>query len=785
MSAPFVHLHVHTRYSMLDGIIRIEDLVKQADSYNMEALAITDHGVMHGALEFYEKARDYGINPIIGCEFYVAQNSRLFHDQRAGKNFHLVLLAMNREGYGNLMKLASIAQIEGFFNQPRIDMEILARHNKGLIALTACLMGEVPYLLTHNDPDSARKKTMELKNLFDDRLYLEIQENGIAAQQVANNGLMELGEELGIKLIATNDCHYLNREDSFAQEVLLCIQTGKTISDPSRFRFATDQFYVKSPEEMTSQFAYCPQAVINSLEIAERCRLELESGVRHFPVFPTKGGESLEDLFALACWQGFEDRMNEIGQIRHIDADEEKAYRERLKMEISVIQRMGFCWYFLIVADLVNWAKKQKIQVGPGRGSSPSSLVAFCLSITEIDPMSYGLIFEQFLNIDHPSLPKLDIDFCYKRRDEVIDYVRGKYGGDTHVARIIAFGTISARTCLIEFGKVMEISGEVIDRIVAKVPNQTGISMQKLLEKKEVLLAEDRANNDIMKLLEVCKIMEGVPPIPGCHATGVVIAPDPLITYLPVCVGQDDEILTQFDAKYCKKAGLVEFDFLRFKALTDIDRVIQIIAREIGQSIDEKRIPIDDQLTFDLLCQGDCSGIYQLKWKGLRQLLEVVQPRKFSDLVALMALFRPDPIEMGMLDEFVQNKCVSSRIDYPLPQMQGILDETYGVLVYFEQIIELARVLAGYSLNDADLLQRILKEDIPQDVVVQREKFLKGVQANKISKKKALEIFDHMARFTRYFCSKAHYTAYAMIAYHCAYLKANFSEQFSRAQFGR
>jgi DNA polymerase III subunit alpha len=780
MSPPFVHLHVHTRYSMLDGIIRIEDLVKQADSYNMVALAITDHGVMHGVLEFYEKAREYGINPIIGCEFYVSQNSRLFHDQRAGKNFHLVLLAMNREGYGNLIKLASIAQIDGFFNQPRIDMEILAKHHKGLIALTACLMGEVPYLLTHNDVDGARKKTIELKELFGDRLYLEIQENGIVAQQVANNGLMELGEEIGIKLVATNDCHYLNREDSFAQDVLLCVQTGKTINDQGRFQFDTDQFYFKSPEEMAGQFAYCPQAVTNSLEIAGRCRLDLESGLRHFPIFPTADEEIPEDQFALACWQGFNDRRNEIEQIRHIGADEEKAYRERLMKEIDVIQRMGFSGYFLIVADLVNWAKRQKIPVGPGRGSSPGSLAAFCLSITEVDPVYYGLIFEQFLNADHPSFPKLDIDLCSERRDEVIDYVCKKFGGDTHVARIVAFGTVSARTRLIEFGKVMEISGEVFDRIVAMVPNQPKISLREVFE-IEPLLTEARGNDDIMKLLNVCMVLEGVPLAKLCHAAGVVIAPRPLVTYLPVCVGQDDEMLTQFDAKYCKKAGLVEFDFLKFKALTDIGRVIQNIARETGRSVDEKRIPMDDQLTFDLLFQGDCSGIYQLKWEGLHQLLEVVRPRKFSDLVALMALFRPDPIEMGMLDEFIENKHESSRIGYPLPQMQGILDETYGVLVYFEQIVETSRILAGYSLNDADFLQRTLKDYIPDAVAVEREKFLAGVRANKISEKKALEIYNQMVKFARYCCSKAHSTAYAMVAYHCAYLKANFPVQFALA----
>ena len=417
MSAPFTHLHVHTQYSMLDGAIRLDDLISKTLEYGMDAVAITDHGAMYGALEFYTKARKAGIKPLVGCEFYIAQKNHLIHDKTAGHNFHIVLLAMNRTGYQNLMKLASIAQTRGFYYKPRIDQQLLAEHQEGLIALTACLHGEVPWLITHGNMDAARDKARQLQQIFGDRLYFEIQENNIAEQKVANDGLMELGRELGIKLVATNDCHYLNREESYAHEVLLCIQTGKTINDPKRFRFSTDELYFKSPEEMARQFGYCPEALTNTLEVADRCNLELEFKEHHFPIFPVPENESLETLFEKSCREGLETRLDHLHELQEVTPELEQQYRDRLTMEIEIIQKMGFSGYFLIVADFINWAKSQKIPVGPGRGSGAGSLAAYCMSITDIDPIPYGLIFERFLNVERMSMPDFDVYFCKERRD--------------------------------------------------------------------------------------------------------------------------------------------------------------------------------------------------------------------------------------------------------------------------------------------------------------------------------------------------------------------------------
>ncbi|HHD56855.1 MAG TPA: DNA polymerase III subunit alpha, partial [Desulfobulbaceae bacterium] len=454
MSAPFVHLHVHTQFSMLDGAIRLDDLISRSLEYDMPAVAVTDHGAMYGALMFYEKAKKAGIKPLIGCEFYVAQKSRLLHDKTAGHNFHMVLLAMNETGYKNLMKLATIAQTEGFYYKPRIDQEAIAEHQEGLIALTACLHGEIPWRIAHNDAEGARAKACELQKIFGDRLYFEIQENGIAEQTIVNNGLMALGKELGIKLVATNDCHYLAREESYAHEVLLSIQTGKTINDPKRFRFSTDELYFKSPEEMVERFSYCPEAVSNTLEVAERCNLELSFGAHHFPIFPVPEDESLDSLFEKACWDGLTVRLDHLRELQEVSPELEQQYKDRLTMEIEVIRTMGFAGYFLIVADFITWAKKEKIPVGPGRGSGAGSLAAYCMFITDIDPIPYGLIFERFLNVERQSMPDFDVDFCKERRDEVIGYVRRRYGGDKHVAQIVAYGSMKARAVLRDVGRV-------------------------------------------------------------------------------------------------------------------------------------------------------------------------------------------------------------------------------------------------------------------------------------------------------------------------------------------
>jgi len=780
MSAPFVHLHVHTQFSMLDGAIRLDDLIDRARAYEMNAVAVTDHGAMYGALQFYDKATRAGIKPIIGCEFYVAQDSRLQRGREAGQIFHLVLLAMNRTGYHNLMKLATIAQTEGFYFKPRIDMEVIRDHQEGLLALTACLKGEIPWRLIHNDPEGARKKALELKEIFGDRLYFELQENGIPEQEVVNQGLMQLAEELEVKVVATNDCHYLNREESYAHEVLLSIQTGKTIHDPKRFRFTTDQFYFKSPAEMADQFKDRPQALENTLEVAERCNLELSFGEHHFPIFPVPEGETLESLFESECRKGLVERLEHLRQMQEISPDLETQYRNRLDMEIGVIKEMGFSGYFLIVADFINWAKKQKIPVGPGRGSGAGSLAAFCMKITDIDPIPYGLIFERFLNVERMSMPDFDVDFCKERRDEVIDYVRQRYGGDRHVAQIVAYGSMKARAVLRDVGRVLDIPLPEVDRIAKLVPEELKITLKKAID-KEPRLREAMKDDRIRELLTVAQTLEGLARHKSIHAAGVVISPKPMVEYLPLCVGPNKEILTQYDMKYVEKTGLIKFDFLGLKTLTVIDRALKLIEHDIGVEVDLSRIPMDDPRTYALLCRGDSLGVFQLESDGMRELLIRMAPEQFSDLIALVALYRPGPLDSGMVDTYVETKHGRRVPEYPLPQIKSVLEETYGVIVYQEQVMKIANILAGYSLGDADILRRAMGKKIPEVMEQEREKFMAGARKNGIPEDKATYIFDLMAKFAGYGFNKSHSAAYALIAYQTAYLKAHYPAQFLAA----
>ncbi len=780
MSAPFVHLHVHTQFSMLDGAIRLGDLISRSQEFDMPAVAVTDHGAMYGALQFYEKALKAGIKPIIGCEFYVSQYSRLIHDKTAGHNFHMVLLAMNETGYRNLMKLATIAQTEGFYYKPRIDQDAIIQHQEGLLALTACLHGEIPWRISHNDRDGARKKALELQKIFGDRLYFEIQENGITEQKVVNAGLMELGSELDIKLVATNDCHYLNREESYAHEVLLSIQTGKTINDPKRFRFSTDELYFKSPEEMARQFNYCPEALTNTLEVAERCNLELSFGESHFPIFPVPEGESLDTLFEKACWDGLETRLKHLCQLQEVSPELEKQYRDRLTMEIGVINEMGFPAYFLIVADFIVWAKKHKIPVGPGRGSGAGSLAAFCMAITDIDPMPYGLIFERFLNVERMSMPDFDVDFCKERRDEVIDYVRKRYGGDRHVAQIVAYGSMKARAVLRDVGRVLEVPLPAVDRIAKLVPDEMKITLKKAIE-KEPRLKEAMKDDNIRELLTVAQTLEGLSRHKSIHAAGVVISPKPMVEYLPLCVGPNKEVITQYDMKYTEKTGLIKFDFLGLKTLTVIDRALKLIKQDIGIEVDLTKIAMDDPKTYDLLCRGDSLGVFQLESDGMRELLINMAPEQFSDLIALVALYRPGPLDSGMVNTFVETKHGRQLPEYPLPQIKSVLEETYGVIVYQEQVMKIANILAGYSLGDADILRRAMGKKIPEVMEQEREKFMAGAAKNEIPKDKAKYIFDLMAKFAGYGFNKSHSAAYALIAYQTAYLKAHYPAQFLAA----
>lgn len=782
--ANFVHLHVHTQYSLLDGAIRIDDLLAKCKEFGMSSVAVTDHGAMYGSLEFYLKAKKAGIKPIIGCEFYIAPISRTDKSAKSsGKAaFHIVLLAMNFAGYKNLLKLASIAQLQGFHYKPRIDMEVLKEYSQGLIAMTACLHGEIPYLLAKaNNKELARQKALELKAIFPDRLYLEIQENGIPEQAIANEGLKDLSTELNLPLVATNDCHYLNQDESYAHEVLLCIQTGKTINDPKRFKFSTDQLYFKSPEEMASDFLDCPEALEATVTIADRCNIDLEFGKNHFPAFPIPEGETPDSLFEKIAREGFKERLIQIREKNKLSLEQEKVYRARLDMEIDVIKTMGFPGYFLIVADFITWAKNHGIPVGPGRGSGAGSLVAYSMKITNIDPIPYGLIFERFLNVERMSMPDFDVDFCQERRGEVIKYVHDKYGGDSHVAQIVTYGSMKAKGVIRDVGRALALPFGDVDRIAKLVPDELKMTIKKAVKQEPRLKDLQQRDEKVGELLKVGMVLEGLQRHTSIHAAGVVISPEPMVEYLPVCKGPKGEVLTQYDMKHTEKTGLIKFDFLGLKTLTVIDRSLKLINQELSKPLDIDSIPLNDAKTYDMLCKGDALGVFQLESSGMRSLLMKMKPEVFSDLIALVALYRPGPLDSGMVDDFVDTKHGRKIAKYLLPQLEPILKETYGVIVYQEQVMKIANVLAGYSLGDADNLRRAMGKKIPEVMEEQREKFMLGAEEKNIPADRAKKIFDLMAKFAGYGFNKSHSAAYALIAYQTAYLKAHYPSQFMAA----
>ncbi|MEN8257661.1 MAG: DNA polymerase III subunit alpha [Thermodesulfobacteriota bacterium] len=782
--ANFVHLHVHSQYSLLDGAIRLADLFDKCKEYGMDTVTLTDHGAMFGALEFYVKAKAKGLKPIVGCEFYIAPDSRFKKKAKsAGRAaFHIVLLAMNHAGYKNLLKLASIAQLEGFHYKPRIDKEILEAHSDGLIALTACLHGEIPYLIAkENNMDLARQKALDLKRIFGDRLYFEMQENHIPEQDVVNKGLMQLAKEIDVPLVATNDCHYLNREEAAAHELLLCIQTGKTLQDSNRFRFSTDELYFKSPDEMRQAFSYCPEALENTVKIAERCNLEIEFGNHYFPNFEVPEGESLDSMFDDLTRKGFKERFAIIRSMEDVSPELEETYRKRLEMELDVIKTMGFPGYFLIVADFINWAKDNDIPVGPGRGSGAGSLVAFSMGITDIDPIKYGLIFERFLNVERQSMPDFDVDFCQERRGEVIKYVHDKYGGDTNVCQIITYGSMKAKGVIRDVGRALGMTFSDVDRVAKLIPDDLGMTLKKALVDEPRLKDLYSHDDQVKQLLDIGMTLEGLQRHTSIHAAGVVISPEPMVEYLPVCKGPKGEVLTQYDMKFTEKTGLIKFDFLGLKTLTVIDRALKIIKKGLDIDLDIAKIPMDDPKTYDLLVRGDALGVFQLESSGMRQLLMKMKPEQFSDLIALVALYRPGPLESGMVDDFVNTKHGRMVASYPLPQLEPILEETYGVIVYQEQVMKIANVLADYSLGDADNLRRAMGKKIPEVMEEERTKFMGGAKKLAVDLKKAEYVFDLMAKFAGYGFNKSHSAAYALISYQTAYLKAHYPAEFMAA----
>ena len=781
----FVHLHLHSQYSLLDGAIKLNELINRAKEFKMPAVAMTDHGNMFGAVEFYSKAMAAGIKPILGCEVYVAPGSRFTKGNARGSSeasYHLVLLCMNLAGYKNICRLISAAYREGFYYKPRIDWELLAEHNEGLIALTACLGGELPTLINLNQPEEALNRAREMAQIFDnERLYIELQENYLPEQAKANAGLIQIANELALPLVATNDCHYLKKEDAVAHEVLLCIQTGKTMDDPNRMRFPNDEFYLKSSEEMSALFPNQPEAIANTIRIAERCNVELDFKTYHFPQYEKPLDQTLDEVLAENSRTGLVERLTEIRKLRELTDEDVKIYEERLEEELNCIKQMGFPGYFLIVADFINWGKDHNIPVGPGRGSAAGSLVAFAIRITDIDPIPYNLLFERFLNPERISMPDIDVDFCIYGREKVIEYVRAKYGA-ANVAQIITFGTMLAKGVLRDVGRALNIPYGEVDKIAKLVPNVLGITLKDAIEQEPQLKNLIEKDPKVKELVKIALALEGLTRHASTHAAGVVVTPKPLPEYLPLYVDpKSGGQVTQYPMSYVEKIGLVKFDFLGLKTLTVIENAVRLIRAGKDPAFDLKLVRDDDQKTYELLSHGETTGVFQLESSGMKEYLVKLKPSCFEDLIAMVALYRPGPLGSGMVDSFIKRKHGVEKFKYDFPQLEPILKDTYGVIVYQEQVMLIAQTLAKYSLGGADLLRRAMGKKKAEEMAKQKQIFMAGAKENQLDLKKAEAVFDLMEKFAAYGFNKSHSAAYALVAYHTAYLKAHYPVEFMAA----
>jgi len=774
----FVHLHVHTEWSLLDGAIRIKDLVPRLLEYKMPGCAITDHGTLYGLIHFYKALKDAGLKPILGCEFYVAEGSR--KERKASKRgetgTHLVLLAKNEEGYRNLLRLASLAYLEGFYYRPRIDKELLQKYHQGLIAMSACLEGEIPKLILLGHVDKAREVAKWYKSLFGGDFYLELQRNDLTEQEKVNSVLLELGRDLGIKCIATADCHYLDKEDVLAHEVLLCIQTGHKLSDPDRFKFNTDKLFLASQEEMAERFKDLPSEVLsNTMEIFEKINLELKTGEVLFPKARIPSGESAETYFAKKAREGLEKRLRELEERGELFTDKEK-YRERLEYELDIIIEKGYASYFLIVSDFIDWARSKGIPVGPGRGSAAGALTSYALGITNLDPLRWGLLFERFLNRERPSLPDIDVDFCMERRDEVIEYVAKTYGRE-YIAKIATFGQLKARQVVRDVGRVLGFKPKEIDPIAKMISPGVDVSLEEELKRPEFqeLMAKDER---IKQLFELARKLEKLPRHASQHAAGVIISGKPIIEVAPLMKGDEGEVLVQFDMKACESVGLIKFDFLGLKTLTIIDNTLKLIKKYEGVDLDLNKIPLDDEQTFELLRKGETDGVFQLESSGMKDLLRRLKPSDFNDLIAVLALYRPGPLESGLVDQYIETKHGKRQPEYLHPLLEPILKETYGVIVYQEQVMEIGRAFAGYTLGEADLLRRAVGKKDKELMESLKGEFVERSVKNGIPEDIAKKVFELIEKFARYGFNKSHSAAYALVAYQTAYLKAHYPVYF-------
>ncbi len=778
MPSQFVHLHLHTQYSLLDGANQIDPLVQRVKSFGQPAVAMTDHGNMFGAVEFYRKAKEAGVKPIIGCEAYMAPASRFTKDSALAHNdyYHLILLATNLKGYQNLIKLVSKAYLEGFYYKPRMDKELLQQHHEGLIALSGCLSGEVAYLIGQKDLEGATKAAGEYRDIFGkDHYYLELQANGLEHQRVANEGLLDIHKKLGIPLAGTNDCHYLKKEDAHPHDLMLCLQTGKTINEPNRMKFDTDQLYVKSTDEIAAEFKELPGAVANTVRIAEACNLELALNQTHLPQYKVPEGFTRETYVEHLAKEGLAARLQE--RLSSIPA---MAYEVRLKEELTIICSMGFAGYFLIVWDIIRFARSRGIPVGPGRGSAAGSLVAYALRITDLDPLVYTLLFERFLNPERVSLPDIDMDFCMDRRGEVINYVVDKYGSD-HVAQIITFGTLGAKAAIRDIGRVLEIPYAEVDRVAKLVPNQLNITLNDALLQEPKLRELTETDPKIGELMSIAKSLEGLARHASTHAAGVVISEGPLTDHVPLYKGANDEIVTQYSMGDVEKIGLVKFDFLGLKTLTMIHNAVHLINRMHPDRppLAIEQLPYDDPQTFGLLASGKTTGLFQLESAGMRDLLTGLKPDRFEDIIAIIALYRPGP--MDLIPDFIKRKQGKVPITYEVPELEPLLKDTYGVIVYQEQVMAIANKVAGFSLGQADILRRAMGKKKPEEMEKLRAQFIAGARERKISEPKAKKLFDLIQKFAGYGFNKSHAAAYAVVTYHTAYLKAHYPTQFMAA----
>ncbi len=762
----FVHLHVHTEYSLLDGACRLDRLCSAAKERGQTALAITDHGNLFGAVDFYKTAKKHGIKPIIGCEVYVASRSRFDKVHGIDSNrHHLVLLCKNETGYKNLIKLVSSAWVDGFYTKPRIDRELLEKHHEGLIALSACLAGEIPKYIANGEYLKAKETALWYSNLFGEgNYYLEMQNHGIPEQLIVNDGIIRLSNETGIPLVATNDVHYVNKEDAYIQKILICIATNHTVDEENSLEFESDNFYLKTEQEMRDLFPKTQEAIDNTQKIADMCNFDFEFGNTKLPNFTVPEGYSHYDYFRMKCYEGLHQRYGE---------NPDRLYIERLEYELSVISNMGYVDYFLIVADFIEYARNKGIPVGPGRGSGAGSICAYCMGITNIDPIKYNLIFERFLNPDRVSMPDIDVDFCYERRQEVIDYVIDKYGSD-HVAQIITFGTMAARAAIRDVGRAMGLPYATVDNVAKKIPRALGITIEKALEESEEFKTLYDSDSQIKNLIDTAKSVEGMPRNSSTHAAGIVITDRPVSDHVPLSCN-DESVVTQFTMTTIEELGLLKMDFLGLRTLTVINDCVKMVKKK-NPHFDIDKIPYDDKNVYSLFTNGQTDGVFQCESSGMRSVFMRLKPTNLEDIIAVISLYRPGP--MDSIDSYIQNRHNPEYIRYKTPMLKDILDVTYGCMVYQEQVMQIFRSLAGYSLGRADIVRRAMSKKKHKVMEEERTFFLEGCLKNGIENKVANEIFDDMSSFASYAFNKSHAAAYAVVAYRTAYLKYYYPSEF-------